>query len=245
MKKLFVFFMASMMFQFIALNSEAQAQVVVTNSLGGQTDITGTWESGCYAPSGAQVVDKSYLDEFSGTNTYSFTKIEYTTTDGSCGGVGTEAGFASGTFTYDGDFTAVGWIDVNGNAVLSPLEQAGAFYLPANPIGTQLTVTYTIATGSAAGITTDTFSPYVDETVAGYPVFYFMFPNIATGNLEAEAFNMDTWLPPAPTPVPANTGSSGGSGCMSLSANSSQVWFLPLFGLMLGGIVLFRRKEVK
>ena len=230
MKKLFVLFMTSMMSQFIALYSEAQAQILVTNSLGGLTDITGTWESGCYAPSGAQVVDKSYLDEFSGTNTYSFTKIEYPTTDGSCGGVGTEAGFASGTFTYDGDFTAVGWIDAKGNAVLSPLEQAGSFYLPANPIGTQLTVTYTTATGSASGVlnTSDTFSPYVDETIAGYPVFYFMFPNAVTGNLEAEAFNMDTWVPP----VPASTGSGGG--CLTAPAGLfNPAVFSLLFGLLL------------
>lgn len=244
MKKILLASAASMMLLTVA--AEAQAQILVTNSSGGQSDITGTWVTKCYPGDPAtSTFDMQYMDAFSGSNTYTVTEYEYATTNGSCGGTGTERGAGSGTFTFDGDFAAAGWFDINGVAAPAPLNQAGTASLSATPTGSQLTVTYTTATGTMAPKLnlTDTFSPYVDETVASRPVFYYMMMSATTGTLKAHETDIDYRLPDASnTPAPI-ADSGGGGGCLVPASTGQQVWLLPLLGVMMCGILLFRRKE--
>ncbi len=119
--------------------------IKVTDMSGGQTDITGVWATGCFANLAG---DNSYLEEFSGTNTYVLTENVYATTDGSCGGTATTAGTQTGTFTISTDVTATGWDDGTGVSIAAPTAQDGTNTLPATPVATNLLTTITTASGS-------------------------------------------------------------------------------------------------
>jgi len=166
-------------------DGDTSATVInVTNTLGGKTDITGTWITACFAAGGAAGEDVTYLENFSGTR-YTLVETSYATSDGSCGGATTEGGKRTSTFsilTTDAIATA-GWID--GQQMLSvaaPVAQDGVTTLPVTPSATILAVTVVTSSGTLSTTSTTFKIQYVvDASVETDIALYVLYDDGING----------------------------------------------------------------
>jgi len=137
---------------------------LVDNMQGGQTDLTGTWSSGCKI--GAP--DESQTHTYNGTQ-MTVIQVGYATSDGTCGGATVELGTFTADYTISPSVTASGgW-----NQAVTPFAQDGVTRLPNFPTLAHLTVSNQVSTGTFANLTPPSDIYWaVDASVPNAPVYY-------------------------------------------------------------------------
>ena len=140
--------------------------LLVTNTAGGQTDITGIWLA-CFPGVPGVSFDTSHAEIFY-TDSRSLTVASHTSANGTCAGSGTGQSIpiTYGQLVLQADITTAGWKDSTGTTVAPPLAQNGTT-LPATPSATTLLITTNVLTGATA-----TIARVVDATSPANIVMY-------------------------------------------------------------------------
>jgi len=132
-------------------------------------DMSGTWLSACYTPNAIDQIDKKV---FSGM-TVTINSQEYTSTDGSCTGTMTETSAFVADMVDKGATPTLGWVNGMNTATTAPTSKDGAGPLATADV-TRFTLTVTTAPAGGSPAVGDVVDAgfFIDDTVAGTPLFY-------------------------------------------------------------------------